>query len=136
MRGASWLGAFPPGSFFGDTKTYPGAAAGEPAFTLMAGGRRSGRVRNSLACPDLPGSAEASVREAGSQPTVPVSAIPAAPAETTPRNLRRVIVPLSLPLSAHFSAKFVLSPAWRRKQPRSRTSSDRIHNLRHPGNTG
>ena len=95
---------------------------GEPAFTLMSGGRRSGRVRNALACPGLPGAAEARVREVGSQPTVPVSAIPAAPAESAPRNLRRVIVPPSLPLPAHFSAKSVLSPAWPRTRPQTRTS--------------
>src|SRR5215204_5954222 len=94
---------------------YPGAAAGELAFTVISGGRISGRVRNALACPGLPGAAEARVREVGSQPTVPVSAIPAAPAESAPRNLRRVIVPPSLP--PHSSAKSALKSARRRKQP-------------------
>src|SRR5215212_12169530 len=102
---------------------YPGAAAGELAFTVISGGRISGRVRNALACPGLPGAAEARVREVDSQPTVPVSAIPAAPAESTPRNLRRVIAPPSLPLPAQFSANSVLSPAWRHKRPQTRTSS-------------
>ena len=50
-QGRVLAGGRPPGSFLGETKTYPGAASGELAFTLMAGGRRSGRVRNALAYP-------------------------------------------------------------------------------------
>src|SRR5215212_7602478 len=113
IRGASWLGTRPPGSFLGETKMYPGAASGELAFTLITDGRRSGRVRNALACPGPSSEAEARVREVGSQPSAPVSASPAA--ESAPRNHRRVILPPRLSLLAHFSAKYVLSSAWRRR---------------------
>src|SRR5215208_2943877 len=103
----------PLGSFLGETKMYPGAASGELAFTLITGGRRSGRVRNALACPGPSSEAEAQVREVGSQQSAAVSTSPAA--ESAPRNHRRVILPPRLSLLAHFSAKYVLSSAWRRR---------------------
>jgi hypothetical protein len=102
----------------------------------MSGGRRSGRVRNARACPGPPGAVDARVRAVGSQPRVLVSAIPAAPAESAPRNLRRVIVPPSLPLPAHFSAKSVLSPAPRRRRPQKSTTSDRTYNFGRPAIPG
>jgi hypothetical protein len=72
-------------------------------FNSIAGGRKSGRVRYALACPCPSGSAEALVREVGSQPSVHVSAVPVA--DSVPTNLRRVILPLGLSFMAHFSAK-------------------------------
>jgi hypothetical protein len=88
---------------------YSGAVPGELAFTSMAGGRRSGRVRYVLARPGPPD--EARVRGDCPQPNVPVNAIPAAPAESAPRNLRRVILPPSPSFLAHVRAKSVLSSA-------------------------
>jgi hypothetical protein len=90
---------------------YSGAVPGELAFTSMAGGRRSGRVRYVLARPGPSDEAEPRVRGDCPQPNVPVNAISAAPAESAPRNLRRVILPPSPSFLAHVRAKSVLSSA-------------------------
>ncbi|MCD6053888.1 MAG: hypothetical protein K0Q96_1080 [Rubrobacteraceae bacterium] len=87
---------------------WPGAAPGRFVFTLMAGGRRSGRERKDLACPGPWGAADARVRALGSQPREPESATRAVPAVRAPRNLRRVIPAPSLPL-LHCLPKFALS---------------------------
>src|SRR5215212_6866136 len=100
---------------------YPGAASGELEFTLISGGRRSGRVRNALACPDPSGGAEARGREVDSQPSMPVSKTPAA---ESPEKPSTVILPPSLSLLARFFAKPVLSSArCRRTRPQARKPS-------------
>src|SRR5215211_4298747 len=79
-------------------KMWPGAVPDRFVFTLMAGGRRSGRERKVLACPGPCGAADALVRELGSQPREPERATKAVPAVSASRNLRRVIPAPSLPL--------------------------------------
>src|SRR5215211_1169983 len=98
MSGASWVGASSPGPFLGETKMRPGVAPGRFVFTLMAGGRRSGRERKVLACPGPWGAADARVRALGSQPMEPGIATKAVPAVRALRNLRRVIPAPNLPL--------------------------------------
>src|SRR5215203_6288250 len=85
-------------------------------FTLMTGGRRSGRERKGLPCPGPRDSALARVRAVGPQPRAPASAIQAVPAVKAPRNFRRVIPALRflflvrLPKSALSSLASVATP--------------------------
>jgi hypothetical protein len=77
-------------------------------FTSISGGRRSGRERKAIARPSVWGAAVALVRAVGSHPREPESATRAVPAVVASRKLRRVILPLRLPLLDRLP-KFVLS---------------------------
>jgi hypothetical protein len=81
-------------------------------FTLITGGRRSGRERKALAVPSTRGAASALVRAVSPHPRGPDKAIQAVPAEMALRSPRRVIPTPNLSCCSR-STKSTLSSASR-----------------------
>src|SRR5215212_5414718 len=101
---------------------YPGAASGELEFTLISGGRRSGRVRNALACPGPLG--RGGGPGARGRLTAEYARQQDAGGRESPEKPSTVILPPSLSLLARFFAKPVLSSArCRRTRPQARKPS-------------